>query len=49
MRLLWAQPLRDTKENFFTPRNVVKMTVKMLDPNPGDRIYDPACGTGDLL
>jgi type I restriction enzyme M protein len=25
------------------------MTVKMLDPNPGDRILDPACGTGGFL
>jgi type I restriction enzyme M protein len=25
------------------------MTVKMLDPNPGDRIYDPACGTGGFI
>jgi type I restriction enzyme M protein len=41
--------LEGTKGEFFTPRNVVKMTVKMLDPNPGDRICDPACGTGGFL
>lgn len=41
--------LEGTKGEFFTPRNVVKMIVKMLDPNPGDRIYDPACGTGGFL
>jgi type I restriction enzyme M protein len=41
--------LEGTKGEFFTPRNVVKMTVKMLDPNPGDRIYDPACGTGGFI
>lgn len=41
--------LEGTKGEFFTPRNVVKMTVKMLNPNPGDRICDPACGTGGFL
>ncbi len=41
--------LEGTKGEFFTPRNVVKMTVKMLNPNPGDRIYDPACGTGGFI
>jgi type I restriction enzyme M protein len=41
--------LEGHKGEFFTPRNVVKMTVKMLDPRPGDRIYDPACGTGGFI
>lgn len=41
--------LEGTKGEFFTPRNVVKMVVKMLNPNPGDRIYDPACGTGGFI
>lgn len=41
--------LEGTKGEFFTPRNVVKMIVKMLDPEPGDRIYDPACGTGGFI
>ncbi len=41
--------LEGTKGEFFTPRNVVKMIVKMLDPEPGDRIFDPACGTGGFI
>ncbi len=41
--------LEGVKGEFFTPRNVVKMTVKMLDPNPDDRILDPACGTGGFI
>jgi type I restriction enzyme M protein len=41
--------LEGVKGEFFTPRNVVKMTVKMLDPNPGDRILDDACGTGGFI
>jgi len=34
---------------FYTPRAVVRMMVKILDPKPGDSIYDPACGTGGML
>jgi type I restriction enzyme M protein len=41
--------LEGVKGEFFTPRNVVKMTVKMLDPSPGDRILDDACGTGGFI
>lgn len=41
--------LEGVKGEFFTPRNVVKMTVKMLDPASGDRILDPACGTGGFI
>jgi len=41
--------LEGVKGEFFTTRNVVKMTVKMLDPQPGDRVLDPACGTGGFI
>lgn len=34
---------------FYTPRAVVKLLVKILDPKPGETIYDPACGTGGML
>jgi type I restriction enzyme M protein len=34
---------------FYTPRSVVRMMVDILDPKPGDSIYDPACGTGGML
>lgn len=34
---------------FFTPRAVVRTIVKVLDPQPGETIYDPACGSGGLL
>lgn len=34
---------------FYTPRSVVKLMVKILDPKPGDTVYDPACGTGGML
>jgi len=34
---------------FRTPRQIRTMMVEMLDPNLGDTIYDPACGTGGFL
>jgi type I restriction enzyme M protein len=41
--------LRGTEGQFFTPRNVVRLLVEMLDPQPGERIIDPACGSGGFL
>ena len=41
--------LRGPEGQFFTPRNVVKMIVDMIDPQPGDTILDPACGSGGFL
>lgn len=37
------------KGQFFTPRSVVKMCVKMLNPKPQEFILDPACGPGGFL
>jgi type I restriction enzyme M protein len=37
------------KGEFFTPREVVKMAVKITDPQPGETIVDPACGSGGFL
>jgi type I restriction enzyme M protein len=34
---------------FFTPRAVVRLLVKLLDPQAGETIYDPACGSGGML
>ncbi len=34
---------------FYTPRPVVKLLVRILDPKPGDTVYDPACGSGGML
>lgn len=34
---------------FFTPRQVVKLLVRLLDPQPEESVYDPACGTGGML
>jgi type I restriction enzyme M protein len=41
--------LRGDRGEFFTPRNACRMAVRMLDPQPGERILDPSCGTGGFL
>ena len=41
--------LRGDRGQYFTPRGVIKMTVKMLAPQERERILDPACGTGGFL
>ena len=41
--------LRGDRGEFFTPRNVQRMAIRMLDVKPGDRILDPSCGTGGFL
>ncbi len=37
------------KGEFFTPREVVKMAIKIVDPQMGQSILDPACGSGGFL
>jgi type I restriction enzyme M protein len=34
---------------FRTPRHIIDLMVAMLDPQPGQTIADPACGTGGFL
>jgi type I restriction enzyme M protein len=38
-----------TAQEFYTNRTVVHLMVQMLDPKPGESIYDPTCGTGGML
>ncbi|MBR1396274.1 MAG: N-6 DNA methylase, partial [Selenomonadaceae bacterium] len=41
--------LRGDRGEFFTPRNVMKMVVDMIDPQPNERVLDSSCGTGGFL
>lgn len=34
---------------FFTPREVIRVMVKVIDPRIGETVYDPSCGTGGFL
>ena len=37
------------KGEFFTPREVVRTAIKIIDPQPKQSILDPACGSGGFL
>ncbi len=34
---------------YFTPRHIVDLMVQVIDPQIGETIYDPACGTGGFI
>jgi len=34
---------------YFTPRHIVKTMVRLVNPQIGETIYDPFCGTGGFL
>jgi len=46
---LIAEVSKGQKGQYFTPRNAVKMCVKMLNPKENEYIIDPACGSGGFL
>lgn len=41
--------LKGGQGQFFTPRNVIKMMIEILDPTEDDFIIDPSCGSGGFL
>ena len=41
--------LRGDRGEFFTPRNIMRMAVKMIDPKLEERVCDTSCGTGGFL
>lgn len=38
-----------SRGNYFTPRPLVRLLVDLLAPRPGERVFDPACGSGGFL
>jgi type I restriction enzyme M protein len=38
-----------TAAEFYTNRTVVRLMTEMLQPQPGESIYDPTCGSGGML
>lgn len=34
---------------YFTPRHIIKTMVRLVNPQIGEKIYDPFCGTGGFL
>ena len=44
-----SNTLKQEAGQFFTPRNIIKAMVEMLNPAENDRVLDPACGSGGFL
>ncbi len=44
-----SNTLKQEAGQFFTPRNIIKCMVDMLDPKEHHRVLDPACGSGGFL
>jgi type I restriction enzyme M protein len=38
-----------TAQEFYTNRTVVHLMTRILQPQPGETVYDPTCGTGGML
>jgi len=55
MAHLYESMLREMRDaagdsgEFYTPRPVIRFMVEQVDPQPGEVILDPACGTGGFL
>lgn len=41
--------LRGDRGEFFTPRNVMKMAVDMINPKDDEKVLDSSCGTGGFV
>ncbi len=46
---LMPEAAKTKKGQYFTPRHVIKMCIKMLNPKDKEYIIDPACGSGGFL
>ena len=44
-----AQDTKSGAGQYFTPRALIQAMVDCIDPKPGERVCDPACGTGGFL
>ena len=55
LSLLYESMLKEMRDaagdsgEFYTPRPVIRFMVKVTDPKLGEKILDPACGTGGFL
>ena len=44
-----AAEVKSGAGQYFTPRPIIDVMVKLLDPRIGETVHDPACGTGGFL
>ena len=46
---MFADDSGHTAAEFYTNRTVVKLMTMIMNPQPGESVYDPTCGSGGLL
>jgi type I restriction enzyme M protein len=44
-----ARESSTSRGEYYTPRSVTRLLIELMPPQPGDRVLDPACGSGGLL
>ncbi len=44
-----AEDVKSGAGQYFTPRALIEAIVEVVDPDPGQSVHDPACGTGGFL
>lgn len=47
--LLYFAPEKAKEGEIYTPREVIRLIVRLLDPEDGSLVLDPACGSGAML
>lgn len=47
--LMRFAPDKAKEGEIYTPREVIKLMVEILDPKPKESVYDPCCGSGGML
>jgi len=47
--LMYFAPQKAKEGEVYTPREVIQLLIEMLDPQPHEKVYDPACGSGGML
>lgn len=47
--LKYFAPTKAKEGEVYTPREVIRLMIEILDPEPEKSLYDPACGSGGML
>lgn len=47
--LRYFAPTKAKEGEIYTPREVIRLLVEILDPQPGESVYDPASGSAGML
>ncbi len=47
--LRYFAPHKAKEGEVYTPKEVINLIVEIVDPQPDDSVYDPACGSGGML